>query len=280
LILSQLYANLPNVLKSRPWTWDELILAFNLYCAIPFGQYHRGNPKVIGLAKLIGRTPGAVAMKLSNFASFDPMHEARNVGGLSHAGKVDRDVWEAFHGNWEELAYQSEQVMERSVSAEERESGKAEDGQIPKWPEELEISAERTEKASITRTRLVQSFFRKTVLTSYENRCAICSLTIPALLVAGHIIPWSADVMRRADPTNGLCLCAFHDRAFDRGYIGLDENLRVLVSPEAEVEVEPAMHKVAISDIKGKQIYVPGRFGPDSVAVEYHRVKVYRSGIR
>ena len=25
------------------WTRDELIVAFNLYCKLPFGQMHRGN---------------------------------------------------------------------------------------------------------------------------------------------------------------------------------------------------------------------------------------------
>lgn len=26
------------------WTRDELILAINLYCKIPFGKMHKGNP--------------------------------------------------------------------------------------------------------------------------------------------------------------------------------------------------------------------------------------------
>jgi predicted restriction endonuclease len=39
------------------------------------------------------------------------------------------------------------------------------------------------------------------------------------MLNASHIIPWSIDEKRRADPGNGLALCAFHDRAFERGII-------------------------------------------------------------
>jgi putative restriction endonuclease len=56
----------------RLWTRDELILAINLYSKLPFGKMHSRNPEVINLAKFINRTPGSVAFKLVNFASFDP----------------------------------------------------------------------------------------------------------------------------------------------------------------------------------------------------------------
>jgi hypothetical protein len=56
----------------RFWTRNELIVAFNLYCKMRFGQLHRRNPQVIQLANQLGRTPSAVAMKLCNFAAFDP----------------------------------------------------------------------------------------------------------------------------------------------------------------------------------------------------------------
>lgn len=36
---------------------------------------------------------------------------------------------------------------------------------------------------------------------------------------------------KRADSSNGLCLNALHDRAFDRGLITFDEDLRLVVSP-------------------------------------------------
>ena len=53
----------------RNWTRDELILAFNLYCKIPFGQCNHKNSDVINLAKIIKRTPSAIAFKLGNYAS-------------------------------------------------------------------------------------------------------------------------------------------------------------------------------------------------------------------
>jgi len=54
------------------WTREELILAINLYCKIPFGRMHHGNPLIIEFARLIGRTPSSVTFKLGNLASFDP----------------------------------------------------------------------------------------------------------------------------------------------------------------------------------------------------------------
>jgi putative restriction endonuclease len=56
----------------KNWDKNELIAAFNLYCKISFGSIHHRNPKIIELSNLIRRTPSAVALKLSNFTSFDP----------------------------------------------------------------------------------------------------------------------------------------------------------------------------------------------------------------
>jgi putative restriction endonuclease len=46
---------------NRLWTREELILAFNLYCKLEFGQIDQTNPAVIALADLLGRTPGPMA---------------------------------------------------------------------------------------------------------------------------------------------------------------------------------------------------------------------------
>ena len=55
------------------------------------------------------------------------------------------------------------------------------------------------------------------------------------LLNASHIIPWSVDKMRRADPRNGLSLCVLHDRAFDRGLIAVDEDFRIILSEKVRI---------------------------------------------
>lgn len=63
--------------ERRGWGRDELLVAFNLYCRLAFGQLRSGNPEVVKLAEALGRSPSSVSMKLCNFASFDPAHREK-----------------------------------------------------------------------------------------------------------------------------------------------------------------------------------------------------------
>lgn len=65
------------------WTREELIVAFNLYCKTPFAKINSTNITVIDLAKIIGRTPSALALKLVNFARLDPALQERGISGMS-----------------------------------------------------------------------------------------------------------------------------------------------------------------------------------------------------
>src|SRR5436309_2927648 len=94
----------------RPWSRDELIVAFNLYCKLRFGQCHGRNRHVIELANGLRRTPNAVAMKLCNFASFDPSHQRRGISGLGNASRADKEVWDEFNADWNRLAVESERA--------------------------------------------------------------------------------------------------------------------------------------------------------------------------
>lgn len=64
--------NKEHAVRNDRWTRAQLKLAFYWYCQLEFGKLHSRNRDIIELAQLIGRTPGAVAMKLVNFASLDP----------------------------------------------------------------------------------------------------------------------------------------------------------------------------------------------------------------
>jgi len=252
--------------KGKHWNRDELIVAFNLYCRTPFGRIHKANPDIIELAKNIGRTPSAAAMKMVNFASLDPFHQKRNIKGLQHIGKMDKQIWEEFHKNWESLAFKSQQSLARLNKKTD------DDYAIDILLLEPDIP---TEARKTTRVRLVQRFFRDTVLSSYNYSCTVCKINLSKMLNASHIIPWSIDKNRRADPTNGLSLCAFHDRAFDRGLISVDENYRIILSKEVKIIDAPKLHRVGLLEIEGKKIWLPDRFMPDQIAFTYHREKVF-----
>lgn len=84
---------------SGNWTREQLKLAFPFYCQAPFGKLDSRNPKVFELARLVGRTLGAPAMKLVNFASLDPAIHDRGRAGLSSASPPDREILEEFHAD-------------------------------------------------------------------------------------------------------------------------------------------------------------------------------------
>lgn len=86
------------------WTEQETLLAMELYCLVPFGQIGIRNPDIIELARLLGRTPGSVSMKMCNLARFDPNLRARNVSGLANGSKLDEEVFKKYYGRFDELA--------------------------------------------------------------------------------------------------------------------------------------------------------------------------------
>jgi predicted restriction endonuclease len=121
----------------------------------------------------------------------------------------------------------------------------------------------------------VQAFFRDAVLISYENRCALSEIAVSDLLNASHIIPWRAEVERRADPRNGIALNVLYDRAFDRGLITFDTSLRVVLSRQLLNAEAPPLHRHALLDLEGRKLRLPKRFAPDPRAIEYHRENVF-----
>ena len=58
--------------KNNIWTKEETIIAFNVYCKVPFRSSSKTNPMVIKYANIIGRSPSALNMKIGNFGRLDP----------------------------------------------------------------------------------------------------------------------------------------------------------------------------------------------------------------
>lgn len=205
-------------MPSNKWTREELILAFNLYCKIPFGTIHIHNPQIILLAKILGRTPSAVSWKLANLASLDPTLKKRNITGASHGSKLDAEVWDEFVGDWDNLAFESEKLLAQKFGRQIEDVSEVESFDLPKTGKERD---------AIVKVRVNQSFFRRAVLAAYDFKCCITGLEIPDLLNASHIIPWSKDKSNQVNPRNGLCLNALHDRAFDRGLLTITSDLTI-----------------------------------------------------
>jgi putative restriction endonuclease len=242
------------------WQEDELLLTLHLYCRTPFGKLHQTNPEIIKLAHIIGRTPSAIAMKACNFASLDP---ALAQKGLAGASKADRALWDAFMQNSTDIADKAEALYETRVLPTEPIT--------PETEKPLQFPTGPTETIREVKVRRVQRFFRQTVLESYNNRCAISGLAIPELLVASHIIPWSEDESRRADPTNGIALNALYDKAFDRHLISFDEDFRLVLSPKIKEKQKDEMIQTYFLNYEGKKLDMPYRFYPNEGTIKMHR---------
>ena len=249
------------------WTRRELLIAFALYCRIPFGRLHRGNTEIIRFAGAIGRTPGALAMKLSNLASLDPEITSTGRKGLRGTSANDRAMWEEMQGDWGHFAIESEQAV-REVVAIAGLNEEAREGDTPERFGENRAS-ERT-------VRLGQDFFRAAVLSAYNERCCITGLSLPSLLIASHIIPWSHDRTNRVNPRNGLLLSALHDKAFDSGLITIRDDMTVQVSRKYSTRNDTFLSE-SIEHYDGKPITLPEKFTPGREFLSYHREYVFEN---
>lgn len=245
----------------RPWTEQELLIAMNLYCSLPFGQFNHANKRIREVAAQMERTPSSLSMKLCNLASLDTYHQARGVAGLRGASQLDREVWRKFQEDWSGMAEKSEAAFEE-LMAQATSKAASKEFKMPGGPSEIQ----RTVKA-----RRLQTFFRNTVLANYEYQCAISGVAVPELLVASHIIPWSEDESRRADPTNGLCLNVLYDKAFDCHLITFDEEYRLVVCRALKKKDIPEFQRVNFVAIEGAPLRLPHRFVPDAKALAAHR---------
>lgn len=254
--------------QGKRWLRDELIIAMNLYCKLPFCKLHRNNKLIIDVANKLGRTPSSLAMKLVNLASLDPTLQLRNIKGLKGSSKADKEIFMEFQNNWEILINESEEKLEKLLNNQQEIE--------PIINEDNEIGASLiTEIKTVTTVRRGQTFFRKTILASYNYRCCITGNPIPELLIASHILPWHKYPKNRLNPQNGLCLAKTQDAAFDKGLISFDDNYCLLLSkyilsflPEQTLENNFVIYA-------GKQINLPEKFIPKLEFIRYHRENIF-----
>ena len=250
------------------WSHDHLLIVCGQYFTLPFGQMHRRNPRIIELARLLGRTPSSVAMKLVNLASLDPAHQARGIKGLPNHTRADESIWREFQTNWNEMSLTSEIRLEELTARDGTvAAGAAPPGTPPDFITEVE---------SVVMVRTVQKVFRKVVLAAYNSTCCVTGNPVPELLVASHILPWGAFPSERLNPRNGLCLTAHFDRAFDRGLITLDEKMRLILSP-ALLQFLPndALESEFIRR-EGQPLAQPDRFAPEPGFMAHHRSVIFQ----
>ncbi len=256
------------------WTREHFLIALNLYCKLPFGKLHKGNPIIIATAQKMGRTPSSLAMKLCNFAALDPVQQARGIRGLPGATKQDRAMWDEFHANLFSLGTESEGLLHNLFTKDET----MEVDFLLREKVRLVAPSGPTETQATVKVRRGQQFFRQAVLTAYDVRCCISGINVPRLLVASHIKPWGKFPAERLNPRNGLCLSVLHDAAFDVGLITLDDKLNVVLSSRLRSFFPQPSLEQNFVPFEGKPIHSPVKLAePDENFLRYHREDVFQS---
>ncbi len=243
--------------------WSDFEDAACLYLYLKSGrkQLDDTNSEVIKLAEAIGRTPTAVSYKMANFRYVDPSSYGR---GFKHISKTDWDVWNIYVNDIERLQLLYKFIISGHSSADAvlTEEKSIEDGNyyIP-------------DSYGTVSLRVGEEKIRINALMLYKGRCSICGIDHPKLLVASHVVPWSADESVRGDPRNVILLCALHDRLFDAGLISVADDYTVLVSKALDEYNEAKAVAIAVS---GKKLSVPARYPPKLEYLRYHRENVFK----
>ncbi len=77
----------------KNWTKEETIIAFNVYCKIPFKDCNKSHPMIIKYARILGRSASALGMKVGNIGRLDPDLKNKGISGLVHGAKMEQEVW-------------------------------------------------------------------------------------------------------------------------------------------------------------------------------------------
>lgn len=101
-----------------------------------------------------------------------------------------------------------------------------------------------------TRKALRDANFKNRVLTAYSNACAMCGVQL-RLIDAAHILP-AAHPDSTDETSNGIALCAFHHRAYDRGLVTFDTGYRIHRNGAVEGELVAAVLGGGLADFQAR----------------------------
>ena len=256
-------------MERQLWTREEFMLVMNLYTKIRYGQFNTNNSEVKKRASLIGKTPGAVAYKLVHFAGLDPFHKERGIKGLANPGIKAVAIYNEFQENWNEMLYESEVLLAKAqnTTVEKTFFSKTE---LEKIDANIIGDKKGLDIKRLIKTRVNQTLFRKIVINNYSNSCAICGINLPELVIASHILKWSDNENERLNPSNGICFCNTHDKAFELGFISVNADYNILISKKLdEISDKKTLDVVFYRHEKNKLI-MPDKYFPNKDFLDMH----------
>ncbi len=256
----------------------------------------RQSPAVSAVASAIGRTTGSVVMKVMNLRT----ELTGGERGLSHGSKLDRAITDRYRHHLDMLVVDAlivaqhingamnaiDAVVPRAIAA----GVDDDDGRHADYMAGDASDAADTERMAQVALRKGQGVFRGRVLANYAHSCAFCGLRSRKpednsyLLLASHIRPWASSTgHQRLDPANGLSLCAIHDRAFDWGFLTVDEQHLIVASDHARDHYAPEERvRAEILDLHGTPLRHPARHfvEPGAEYMAHHREQVFERRFR
>ncbi|HSI43107.1 MAG TPA: HNH endonuclease [Methylotenera sp.] len=128
------------------------------------------------------------------------------------------------------------------------------------------------DRLGTTKIRSKQNAFSNKVKDQYKVSCAVCGIKTRLFLVGSHIVPWALDKSIRLDPKNGICLCAFHDKAFDWGYFTLSDDFKITTSKSVGDDIVITNE---LSKIDGMRLAKPTVNLPKSEYLKFHREHIF-----
>ena len=242
------------------WTREETIVAFNVYCKVPFKCSSKTHPMIIKYAEILGRSPSALNMKVGNIGRLDPDLRKQGITGLAHGAKMEEEVWNEFYGNPEYLAFESERIIARLSNQNIEISTAIKTDDLPRGEE----------RSVIVKQRVNQSFFRAAVMSAYNFHCCISGVNVPELLEACHIVDWSQDEQNRINPKNGLCMNPFFHKAYDKHLLGITPDMKIVVSEELQHGATESSFSNYLRKLNGRSILLPDKFLPHKELLEIH----------
>lgn len=245
------------------WSYDETLMAFELYCRTPFAKISERNKEIIKLAEVLKRSPKSVKMKMFNLARLNPEEIARGIVSLQHGAKLENEIWKEYSIDRENLILKAAKLRNKQAP-EVGIKGILSDTDIfiPDG-DDIQVEAKR---------RIGQAFFRSAVLSAYDFKCCMTGINVLNFLVASHIKPWrDSSSQEKTDPRNGLCLNALHDKAFDQGFITVDKNYKIIVAEKfRNNSCVDEVTRMFIICKDGMDIILPDKFRPSKEFLEYH----------
>jgi predicted restriction endonuclease len=117
-----------------------------------------------------------------------------------------------------------------------------------------------------------QKAFADAVKSNYGYRCGITGIVTKDFLVAAHIVPWSKDQTIRLDPLNGICQSLLLDRAFEKGYLLIEDDHTIRIDRD-KIGNDHALRSQLEQD-DGRKLNVPAEGGPKLVYLQRRRALV------